>query len=186
MIPDHFNEPGTATAVVHHVLLVEDDDETAQTLKRFLESQKQRVTVARNGGQAMSSFIMRKPDCVILDLILPGESGFELCERMKQKDDSVPVLVLSAIDMDDSRGLAGRVGADGYLTKPCRPDILLSTINEVAQSVWERTHSDQSRGKKRVRFSCECGKRFKVSRVHRGRTLTCPDCGETIVIPHHD
>jgi two-component system phosphate regulon response regulator OmpR len=129
---------------------------------------------------------MRKPDFVIVDLILPGESGFEVCERMKQSDKTVPVLVLSAIDMEDSRELAARVGADEYLTKPCPPQQLLEAISKVAEKVWARTHGAASSDEGRVRFNCRCGKRFKVSSAHRGKTLTCPDCGEPVQVPRHD
>ena len=129
---------------------------------------------------------MHKPDFVILDLILPGESGFEICERMKQADKSVPVLILSAIEMDDSRNLAERVGADGYLAKPFDPNELLACIETLAERVWTRAHSLEPKSESRVRFQCRCGKKFKVSESHRGKSLTCPECGEPVVVPMHD
>ena len=73
---------------------------------------------------------MRKPDFVILDLILPGESGFEVCSRMKQANSTIPVLVLTAIDLPEARALADRVGADDYLTKPFDPDELVKRIQK--------------------------------------------------------
>jgi DNA-binding response OmpR family regulator len=185
MSSGEFRQVRGAGSVAHQVLLVEDDASIATYYKELLERHGYRVSIAKNGGQAMSTFAMRRPDFVILDLILPGESGFEICERMKQNDETVPVMVLSAIDMDDSRSLARRVGADGYLAKPCEPAELIETIQDIAQKVWERAHADRPKEEKRVRFNCECGKRFKVSPIHRGRTLTCPDCGETLVIPRH-
>lgn len=183
---DELEDIGSAGAIAHSVLLVEDDPQTAQEYKKLLEGRGHSVVIARNGGQAMSSFVMHKPDFVLLDLILPGESGFELCERMKQSNETVPILVVSAIALEDARHLARRVGADGYLTKPIKPEHLFKTIYEVANEVWYRFHLGQHRDKSRVRFSCRCGKKFKVSTVHRGRTLTCPDCGETLVIPRHE
>lgn len=186
MSSSEFKQMSGAGLVAHQVLLVEDDASIATYYKELLERHGYRVSIAKNGGQAMSTFVMRRPDFVVLDLILPGESGFEICERMKQTDDTVPVMVLTAIDMHDSRSLARRVGADGYLTKPCEPETLIKSIQDIAQKVWERTHADRPREQKRVRFTCECGKRFKVSPIHRGRTLTCPDCGETLIIPRHD
>jgi DNA-binding response OmpR family regulator len=131
---------------------------------------------------------MKKPDFVILDLILPGESGFEVCTRFKQTDRFVPVLILSAIELDDSLQLARRVGADCYLTKPFEPDVLLRSIQETAQAVWKRAHNEgvEDLHERRIRFSCSCGKRFKVSHAHRGKTLTCPSCGEPVMVPVHD
>jgi len=167
-------------------LLVEDDVDTANFVKELLEKFRYRVTVAKDGGQAHASFVMHKPDFVILELILPGESGFEVCERLKQTNAETPVLILSVIDMDDARDLAKRVGADGYLTKPVQSDVLLAAIRDTAEEVWQRVHSDQPREEGRVRFECACGKRFKVSVSHRGKSLTCPSCGEPVVVPRHD
>lgn len=176
----------SAGTLAHHILLVEDDTASADSLKALLELHGYRVQVAKDGGQAHSAFRMRRPDFVITDLILPGENGFELIDRMKRSDETVPVLVLSAISLEDSRLLSERLGADGYLTKPAAPDNLLAEIKEIAQRVWERTHLGSQKEEKRIRFNCRCGKKFKVSPVHRGRTLTCPDCGEPLIVPRYE
>jgi DNA-binding response OmpR family regulator len=186
MSPDELHPMSTAGTVAHHILLVEDDADAAASLKEALQQKGFRVAVVKDGGQAQSTFVMRRPDFVILDLILPGESGFEICERMKQTDSTVPVLVLSVIDLPDARSLADRVGADGYLTKPCDPDVLVETIKSISEKVWQKTHTDRPKEEKRIRFTCRCGKRFKVSPMHRGKTLTCPECGEPLVVPRHD
>lgn len=177
---------GREQAMPHIVLVVDDDADTAASTKALLQMKGCDVFVAKDGGQAQSIFVMRKPDFVILDLILPHETGFEVCERMKQTNDSVPVLVITAIDMDDSRDLASRVGADGYLVKPVSTEVLIETVRDLFQEVWERTHLAKPQEERRIRFNCRCGKRFKVSPVHRGRTLTCPDCGEPTAVPRHD
>lgn len=179
-------ESTSARVLVHHVLLVEDDPSAAESLRILLEQHKYRVQIAKDGGQAHSAFQMRRPDFVITDLILPGENGFELIDRMKRLDETVPVLVLSAIALPDAKSLAERIGADGYLSKPVEPAELLQQITEIAQRVWERTHLGGPKEEKRIRFTCRCGKKFKVSAVHRGRTLTCPDCGEPLVVPRYD
>jgi two-component system, OmpR family, response regulator len=167
------------------LLLVDDDAETAKFVKQVFEPHGVTVRVAKDGGQAQSSFVMHKPDLVVLDLILPGESGFEICERMKHTNDTVPVLALTAIDMDDSRALADRVGVDGYLTKPVNAETIMGTAAEVVKKVWRRVHhidSGEADGD-RVRFTCPCGKKFKVSAAHRGKSMTCPQCGEPLVVP---
>jgi two-component system, OmpR family, response regulator len=175
-----------ANAIAHRILVVENDPDQAAELKNHLLERGFQVQLAKDGGQAHSSFQMYKPDFVILALIVPGETGFEICERMKQKNDTVPILVLTEIDFEDARKLAKRVGADCYLTKPYNVDVLVDQITETAQTVWERTHLKTPKDQGRVRFNCRCGKRFKVSERHRGRTLTCPDCGEPVVVPFHD
>jgi len=176
----------TAGAVAHQILLVEDDPEQAATTRELLEGHGYRVQVAKDGGQAQATFVMWKPDLVLLDVILPGESGFEVCERFKKHDANVPVLMVTAIDLEDSRVLAARVGAEGYLTKPFHPDELLQKITEVTEMAWERTHLEQPKEEGRIRFACRCGKRFKVSVTHRGKSMTCPECGEPIMVPRHD
>jgi len=170
--------------ITESVLIVDDNPEDVQALRDVLTERGYYVRTAKDGGQAQSSFSMHRPDFVILDLILPGESGFELCERLKERDETVPILVLSVIDMEDARDLARRVGADGFLTKPFDPEELLATVSDIASRTWERHHEEPAR-EQRIRFQCKCGKRFKVSPVHRGRTMTCPDCGEPLVVPRH-
>lgn len=175
----------TAGAIAHRILIVEADQEQRELLRDQLRERGYQVQTAKDGGQAHSAFAMYKPDFVILGLILPGETGFEICERMKQQNESVPLMVYTEITMEDARSLATRVGADAYFTKPCNTNVLLDQIQDVAQQVWERTHLNQPREEKRIRFNCSCGKKFKVSPIHKGRTLTCPDCGEPIIVPRH-
>ncbi|MBI3865144.1 MAG: response regulator [Planctomycetia bacterium] len=182
-------DPRLAPAIVHRILVVEDDPDEAVFLKTLLEREKYEVTIAKDGGQAHSMFVMRKPDLVILDLILPGsETGWEVCERLKTLEKYMPIVILSAIELEDSRNLAVRVGADAYITKPFDPDELLVRIKQTAQEVWLRSRAEDSTGDeiKPVRFSCRCGKRFKVAHQHRGKTLTCPNCGEPVLVPRHE
>ncbi|GIX04830.1 MAG: hypothetical protein KatS3mg114_0699 [Planctomycetaceae bacterium] len=183
--PERWSSLGQVEIPINLVLVVEDEADSAQFLKSALESEQIKVRIARDGGQAHASFQMHKPDFVILDVILPGESGFEICERLKKLDETVPVLFLTAIDMDDARDLAQRVGADGYLVKPVTASQLLETVHEVAEQVWRRFHLGEESGgeHERIRFTCTCGKRFKVSAVHRGKSLTCPQCGEPLIVP---
>ncbi|MBS0263630.1 MAG: response regulator transcription factor [Planctomycetes bacterium] len=189
MSTDSGLDPRLAPAIVHHILVVEDDRDEAAFLKTLLEREKYDVTLAKDAGQAHSMFVMKKPDFVILDLILPGtETGWEVCERLKTAEKFVPILILSAIELEDSRNLATRVGADAYLTKPFDPTELLAAIKSTAEEVWRRSHTESSSADdaKPVRFSCRCGKRFKVAQQHRGKTLTCPNCGEPVLVPRHE
>ena len=184
MDTERWASQATVVVPINLVLVVEDDADTADVLKRILERQGYKVRIARDGGQAQATFVMQKPDFVILDLMLPGESGFEICERLKHTDDAVPVLIVTAIDLPESRELAQKVGADGYVTKPYHPDDLIARMREVATAVWQRTHQENaSADPMRIRFVCSCGKKFKVSSTHRGKNLTCPQCGEPVAVP---
>lgn len=100
---DRWSTLGEVQVPLRLILVVDDDPEDLAEIKRIFEAQQATVRVAKDGGQAQSSFVMHKPDLVILDLILPGESGFEIAERMKHTDETVPLLALTAITLDDSR-----------------------------------------------------------------------------------
>lgn len=179
----------TGGVITHRVLVVDDDRDECEFLKTFLSSKGFKVEIARDGGQAHSAFVMHRPDFVLLDIILPRESGYEICERLKGMDAEVPVMMLTAIDFDDARKLAERVRADAYLTKPYDPDELVEKIHEVSERMWKQTHSteDTPMPEDRVHFTCgDCGKRMKVKAIHRGRTLNCVNCGQPVIVPRHD
>lgn len=187
-LPDLHSDRMTKV-VVHHILVVEDNADEAQILKLLLERKGYLVTLAKDGGQAHSSFVMRKPDFVLLDLMLPGETGYEVCEHFKKTDPNVPVVILSAIELTESKNLAQRVGCDGYITKPYDPDHLLKQILQIAEKNWRKVHqvepNKEQESSDYVRFTCICGKRLKVSVAHRGKSLTCSNCGELVTVPRY-
>jgi two-component system OmpR family response regulator len=182
--PERWSNLGSVDVPVSLVLVVEDNPEDAQFVKSALEARRMSVRIAKDAGQAHTTMQMHQPDFIIIDAILPGDSGFELCERIRMREEKVPILFLSAIDLDDARNLAQRVGANGYLTKPVTPEALMTKIQEIADSVWRRDHMEEDEtGEERVKFTCTCGKRFRVSSSHRGKSLTCPQCGEPLIVP---
>ncbi len=149
-------------------------------LRQDLESRGFHVTLAKDGGQAHASFAMHKPDLVLLELLLPGESGFEVCEWMKRTEPTIPVLIFTVIDMPEARTLAEHVGADDYRVCPCDLDDLIDHIKTVNEIAWKKSHLEQPKETGRVRFQCRCGKRLKVSTSHRGKSMTCPKMRRTI------
>ncbi len=175
-------------AIVTRVLIVEDDPDEIEFLKAFLERNEMYVDVARDAGQARAAFHMHPPDFVLCDGMLPnGVTGFELVERMKQENVNIPVMMLTAIDMDDARELAKRVGVDDYLTKPYDPVELLARMRQVAEAVWKRKHLGDGEGEEsKISFTCpECNKKLRVKGGHRGRMLNCPRCGQPVSVPFH-
>jgi two-component system, OmpR family, response regulator len=96
----------------------------------------------------------------------------------------VPIIVLSVRNDERGKVEALDLGADDYITKPFDPDELLKTIQSVAVRAWEKSHTEQGKDEKRIRFACRCGKRFKVSPMHRGKMISCPECGEPVTVPH--
>jgi len=100
------------------ILIVEDEKEMARGLKDILEFEGYEVLTATNGREGLHLFARREPDCVILDLMLPDLSGYQICEEIRRQQSRIPILMLTARaqDYDKIRGL--EVGADDYMTKP--------------------------------------------------------------------
>jgi len=116
-----------------HLLLVEDDSKMLNALKRGLEEENHRVTVARDGVSASEIAEFCNFDVVLLDVMLPGLDGFEVARRLRRHHVQTPILMLTAKDAvpDITRGLD--VGADDYLTKPFVFAELLARIRALAR-----------------------------------------------------
>jgi DNA-binding response OmpR family regulator len=99
------------------ILVIEDEPTLAETLAFNLGRQGYRVGVENDGAQALTRFEAERPDLVILDVMLPGLDGFEVCRRIRTRS-SVPILMLTARDEEIDRVLGLEIGADDYLTKP--------------------------------------------------------------------
>ncbi|MHB2155585.1 response regulator transcription factor [Calditrichota bacterium GD2] len=121
------------------ILLVEDEESLARGLQFNLEAEGYQVTLARDGQQAIEFFDQQDFDLVILDVMLPYHSGFEVAEHIREKTQQLPILFLTARrDTGDKiKGL--KVGADDYLTKPFSLDELLLRIERILQrKAWYR------------------------------------------------
>ena len=110
------------------ILIVEDELDLANIIKDYLEKELYEVEICTEGDKAIESFDKFKPSLVILDLMLPGMNGYEICQNIRIKS-TIPILILSAkIDeFDKVKGLD--LGADDYITKPFRPRELLARVN---------------------------------------------------------
>ncbi|MBX6377363.1 MAG: response regulator transcription factor [Clostridia bacterium] len=109
------------------VLVVDDDPRILAFLRRGLSLEGFDVSTAQNGGEALQKMRGEPPDAVVLDVLMPGLDGFEVCRRLRQVSD-VPVLLLTARDAvaDRVRGLD--LGADDYLVKPFAFEELLARL----------------------------------------------------------
>ena len=177
-------ELGEQRTVVRYVMVVDDDAQSARETKATLEKAKLEAKVVKDGGQVHGSLSMDRPDLVLLKLILPGESGFEICERLKKQDRFLPVVIYSEIELEAAQNLAAKLGADAYILKPCRPETLVATIREVADIVWDR-QADEREGKEKgeIGFRCRCGHRIKEKLANRGKLVTCSQCQSMVQVP---
>jgi DNA-binding response OmpR family regulator len=115
------------TAATIKVLLVEDDERLAQLTRRYLEGHGVIVTHAADGVEGQNEALRRQYDCIVLDLMLPGRDGIEVCRQLRGRSD-VPIIMVTARGEENDRVLGLEVGADDYVTKPFSPRELLARI----------------------------------------------------------
>ena len=113
-----------------HILVVEDEEHLATGIRFNLDAEGYRVTIVGDGPSALQA-IEEAPDdynLIVLDLMLPGMSGYAVCEALRSTDNDIPVLILSARTLAEDRTRGFSVGADQYLTKPFELDEFLSRV----------------------------------------------------------
>jgi CheY-like chemotaxis protein len=115
------------------ILVVEDQDSIRRMIEALVGARGHKVTAVGTGTKAIDVASTDPPDMVLLDLMIPGHDGFEVCRRLR--DDpatrAVPVLVISALDDPESRAKATAAGATAYYTKPFSPIALLKEIDRL-------------------------------------------------------
>jgi two-component system OmpR family response regulator len=115
-----------------HILVVEDERHLAMGIKFNLEDEGYRVTAVDNGPAALEALENESEvDLIILDLMLPGMSGYAVCEELRRRGNDVPILILSARTLTEDRIRGFDVGANQYLTKPFDLDELLSRVKNL-------------------------------------------------------
>jgi DNA-binding response OmpR family regulator len=113
--------------MVRRIVIVEDDPELGAMLRDYLREQHFDVVLLADGAQAAAHILSAEPDLVVLDQMLPGLNGLEVCQRVRRHS-AVPILMLTAVrgEIDVVAGLES--GVDDYVTKPCSPRVLLAHI----------------------------------------------------------
>jgi two-component system phosphate regulon response regulator OmpR len=113
-----------------HILIVDDDRRIRDLLSRFLNTEGYRVTTADTAAEARAKLDGLSFDLLVLDVMMPGESGFELARSIRASS-SVPILMLTARDEKESRIEGLEIGADDYVAKPFEPRELSLRINNI-------------------------------------------------------
>ena len=110
------------------ILIVDDERMIRAGLARLLSGAGFTVREARDGKSALAAVAERRPDLVLLDVMMPGGNGYEVCETIRRTDGETPVLFLTALDsdVDELKGLG--VGADAYISKAVSDEVLLARI----------------------------------------------------------
>jgi DNA-binding response OmpR family regulator len=113
-----------------HVLVVEDDGKTAQWLRLYLERDGLRVSTVAEGTAALAAVDRDRPDLVLLDVMIPGMSGFDVCEAIRAGSHT-PVILITARAAEEDRLRGFEAGADDYITKPFSPREVVARVRAV-------------------------------------------------------
>ena len=118
-----------------HILIVEDEEVSARGLQFNFEQEGYEVSMCGDGPAALAAFDENagRIDCIVLDLMLPGMSGYEICRAIREKDATVPILVLSARALAEDKAYAFDCGTDQYMTKPFALPELLSRVRNLLE-----------------------------------------------------
>jgi DNA-binding response OmpR family regulator len=128
-----------------NVLVVEDEVRVAEFIQKGLKSEGWTVTVAPDGETGLSLLENDRFDVIVLDLMLPGIGGQDVCRRLRGRKDPTPVLMLSALDKTSDRVAGLRLGADDYLAKPFDFDELLARLEALARRGWGSQGEDEQK-----------------------------------------
>lgn len=148
----HEMRPVPPTAPVEaHVLVVDDDAQIRQLAAKLLREHGFRVSVARDGREMWQALADAAIDLVILDIMLPGGNGLDLCREIRSRS-ALPVIMLTALGTDTDRIVGLEIGADDYLAKPFNPRELLARINSVLRRSRAAAGATQPGGGHMLRF----------------------------------
>jgi DNA-binding response OmpR family regulator len=116
--------------------IIEDDPGTVRFLVYTLEHEGYNVLPVTDGMEGLKKAQDEHPDLIILDVMLPGMDGYEICHRLRQKPETltVPVLMVSGRARQDDKNVGLRMGADDYLTKPVDPETILAKVETLLAS----------------------------------------------------
>ncbi len=120
-----------------HILVVDDDREIRNLLSKFLTKNGLRVSLAADGREMRRVLAEAKIDLIVLDIMLPGESGLTLCGQLRATS-STPILMLTAVGEETDRIIGLEMGADDYMPKPFNPRELLARIRAILRRTEDR------------------------------------------------
>ena len=111
-----------------YILFAEDDTTLRNAIALALKSEGYEVLACRDGAEALAAYAKRRPDLLILDVMMPKKSGYDVCAEIRRNDDLLPVMFLTAKSTEEDVLLGLGLGADDFIAKPVRLDVLLARI----------------------------------------------------------
>lgn len=120
------------------ILIAEDDDHTREALREVLSMEGYELITASDGLQAVDFFRSTRPDFVCLDVMMPGQNGYEVCKQIRKMDENVPILFLTAKAEEIDTVLGLELGADDYMTKPFGVKEIIARIRAILRRTASR------------------------------------------------
>jgi two-component system OmpR family response regulator len=120
-----------------HILVVDDDLEIRKLLGRYLDGQGLRVSLAADKKELEEKLATQQIDLIVLDVMLPGASGLDICRQLRDRKPHIPIILLTALKEEVDRIIGLELGADDYLGKPFNPRELLARIRAVLRRTSE-------------------------------------------------
>jgi DNA-binding response OmpR family regulator len=130
------------------ILVVDDNQKTVDLVRAYLEKDGYRVLAAYDGLQALELTRQKRPDLIVLDLMLPGMDGLDVCRVLRGEGNKVPIIMLTAKTTEADKLIGLDLGADDYVTKPFSPRELLARVRAVLRRIGEEEYE----GPSEVRF----------------------------------
>lgn len=130
-----------------HVLVVDDQDDNRALIVRYLSQAGYNVRQASNGEEALQSIAFAKPDVILMDVIMPGVSGFEICRRLKDDPETldIPLVLITGLQSKDDRVAGIEAGADDFLSKPVYAEELIARVRSLMRLAEARRALEESR-----------------------------------------
>jgi DNA-binding response OmpR family regulator len=118
-----------------HVLIADDEPNIVISLEFLMKREGHRVSIARDGDAALAAIRAERPDLVLLDVMMPGKSGFEVCQAVRSDESlvGIKILMLSAKGRDTDLAKGSALGADAYMTKPFSTRELADKVREMLE-----------------------------------------------------
>jgi DNA-binding response OmpR family regulator len=135
---------GGKEMVNRKILIVDDDRKIADLVRAYLEKDGYRVSAAYDGLQALELARQKRVDLIVLDLMLPGMDGLDVCRVLRGEGNQVPIIMLTAKTTEADKLVGLDLGADDYVTKPFSPRELLARVRAVLRRVGEEEYEGPS------------------------------------------
>lgn len=126
-----------------HVLVIEDEERIQMLVSKYLEIEGYQYTCLSSAEGAMECIQSENPDIIVLDIMLPGESGLKLCQKIRETS-NIPIIFLTALADEADNLLGFKMGADDYVSKPFSPGVLMARIAAVLKRTQQVQQVDRA------------------------------------------